>query len=230
MKKYLMVAVMSTCVLSVTAISVGCSSDRVISQDTLSQLKDEKSRQSIEQSEVSGAADVTIEAASTPEGMSAADDVGNVSDDTEYIWVYVCGAVKNPGVFMLESGSRAVDALELAGGFGDDADEEYVNLAKALVDGERLYFPTVGEYEGTGEERFPEDFTEDVGQENVYPININTADEDKLCMIPGIGPTKASAIVAYRDKYGKFESTEDIMNVTGIGEGTYSKIREYICV
>ena len=135
------------------------------------------------------------------------------------IMVYVCGAVANPGVVEMDSGSRVVDAIGLAGGMTGDADETYLNLAEKLQDGEKVYVPTREEVEQWTLEE----------QGNTL-ININTATLEGLCELPGIGESKAADIIAYREKNGPFEAVEDIMKVTGIKLSLYEKIADRICV
>lgn len=139
------------------------------------------------------------------------------SEEVSRIYVYVCGAVNNPGVVVLQEGSRAEAALEAAGGFRQDARMDYVNLAAKVSDGEKLYFPTEEETEGLSEES---------GGDGL--ININTADEADLCMLSGIGESRARDIVRYREENGPFENCEDIMNVPGIKTSVYSKIKDRI--
>lgn len=148
----------------------------------------------------------------------------DVSDDN--IYVFVCGSVASPGVYEMPAGSRAQDALALAGGFLDGADTMYVNLARELVDGERLYFPSLQEMP-QWQNGF-EEGNEDSSLGGL--VNINKADLSKLCSIPGIGETRANAILEYRNKNGPFGSIDDLLKVSGIGSSTLDKIREYICV
>jgi competence protein ComEA len=147
----------------------------------------------------------------------------NPKESTEQpsIYVYVCGAVENPGVVVLPEGSRVQDALDAAGGFREDAAREAVNLAEKLTDGMKLYFPTPEEAEILESE---------AQQESDGKVNINTAGVELLCTLPGIGEARAGAIVAYREEYGAFESPEDIMKVSGIKENAYSKIKDKITV
>lgn len=139
--------------------------------------------------------------------------------ETNLISVYVCGAVVSPGVVELPEGSRAADALQAAGGFAEDAEISYVNLAAKVKDGEKLYFPNV---------------TEDMGslmqEKEQGLVNINTADVEELCSLPGIGEAKAQDIIAYREANGLFADKEDIMKVSGIKENAYAKICEKITV
>ena len=136
------------------------------------------------------------------------------------ILVYVCGAVKNPGVVSLREGGRAADALEAAGGFAENAATDYVNLAEKVSDGEKLYFPDKEECEAVLQ-------TEDNGGKL---ININTADAATLCTLPGIGEARATDIIRYRETFGPFESCEDIMKVSGIKTSVYNKIHDMITV
>ncbi len=174
------------------------------------------------------------------------------------IWVHVCGAVRKAGVYELPAGSRVFEAVQEAGGFAADADESYVNQAQRLSDGAKLVIPTVEQVEeaagdsrteagrigiveqagvqeagygvsaaGTGDS---DGRTDPVSVSADGRININTAPEAQLCEIPGIGATRAAAIAAYRQEHGGFSSIEEIMNVSGIKEGTYAKIKDRITV
>lgn len=143
--------------------------------------------------------------------------------DNQKCFVYVCGAVNNPDVYILSSENHIVDAIEASGGFCDDADINYLNLAEKINDGMRIYVPVIGET-----------VTEPVAVQNSGTesglVNINTADADKLMSIPGIGKSKADKIISYREKNGSFGSISDIMNVDGIKNGMYDKIKDFITV
>lgn len=162
------------------------------------------------------------------------------------IYVDVCGAVANPGVFQLAVGSRVFQAIEAAGGYLPEAALTCVNRAGVLTDGQQLYILTQEEMErqgldpaemagasdgqmngsaGTGQNT---GMTAQVQQDN--RININTADEAQLTTLTGIGATRAQAIIAYREENGPFAAIEDIMNVQGIKEGTFAKIKDEIVV
>lgn len=148
------------------------------------------------------------------DGAPGADD----AEDSR-IYVYVCGAVNNPGVVALPEGSRAEEALKEAGGFREDARTDYVNLAARVTDGEKLYFPTLEETVGAGG-------TETDAGDGL--VNINTADEALLCTLPGIGESRARDIVSFREENGPFGDCEDIMKVPGIKASVYGKIRDKI--
>ena len=135
------------------------------------------------------------------------------------ISVFVCGAVKCPGVVELPEGSRVNDALEAAGGFAEDAAREQVNLAAKVSDGEKLYFPTCEEAASAAEEKSGDGL-----------ININTASAEELCTLPGIGASRAADIIRYREREGAFVTCEDIMKVTGIKNSVYDKIKDRIKV
>ena len=162
------------------------------------------------------------------------------------IYVDVCGAVANPGVFQLAARSRVFQAIEAAGGYLPEAALTCVNRAGVLTDGQQLYILTQEEMErqgldpaemagasdgqmngsaGTGQNT---GMTAQVQQDN--RININTADEAQLTTLTGIGATRAQAIIAYREENGPFAAIEDIMNVQGIKEGTFAKIKDEIVV
>ena len=137
----------------------------------------------------------------------------------EMIYVDVCGAVANPGVFQLAAGSRVFQAIEAAGGYLPEAALTCVNRAGVLTDGQMN--GSAGTGQNTG-------MTAQVQQDN--RININTADEAQLTTLTGIGATRAQAIIAYREENGPFAAIEDIMNVQGIKEGTFAKIKDEIVV
>lgn len=133
------------------------------------------------------------------------------------IYVYVCGQVNNPGVVCLEEGSRVVDVIVMAGGMTDKADINVINQAEPVYDGQKVYVPAFNEV-------YVEDTT-DNGK-----VNLNTADESELMTLPGIGESKATAIIDYRKANGGFKTIEDIMNIPGIKTSAFNKIKEYICV
>ncbi len=142
------------------------------------------------------------------------------------VWVHVCGAVNEPGVYELAADQRIVDAVEAAGGFAPGAALEYENLAAGISDGQKIYIPWI------------EDVTEDPYGENRQSgessatglVNINTADLTQLMTLPGIGEAKAKAILSYRENGGVFSAVEDIMQVSGIKEAAFEKIKAYITV
>ena len=162
------------------------------------------------------------------------------------IYVDVCGAVANPGVFQLAAGSRVFQAIEAAGGYLPEAALTCVNRAGVLTDGQQLYILTQEEMErqgldpaemsgasdgqmnGSARTGQNTGMTAQVQQDN--RININTADEAQLTTLTGIGATRAQAIIAYREENGPFVAIEDIMNVQGIKEGTFAKIKDEIVV
>ena len=150
--------------------------------------------------------------------------------EQEMLYVHVCGAVRDPGVYVLPAGSRCYEAIEMAGGLREDAESSFLNLASPLSDGMQLRVPTSEEVSagmadqvGTGQQ-----VTGESG--NFGLVNINTADAAALCKLPGIGETRAKQIVAYREAHGAFASPEEIMNVTGIKSGLYEQIKDLICI
>lgn len=175
------------------------------------------------------------------EEMPAAEQI---LPEAQMICVHVCGAVKNPDVYELPAGSRVYEAVKLAGGFTEEADESYVNQAQTLSDGVKLVIPTAAQVQAnrqeepgdgigvisTAETSAGTNGTDTVRDASDDRVNINTATQERLCEIPGIGATRAAAIIAYRQEHGGFTKIEDIMNVSGIKEGTYVKIKDSIRV
>ena len=111
----------------------------------------------------------------------------------------------------------------MAGGLTSDAALDYVNLAETVNAGEKIYFPYADEVADSVNIS-----QSDNDQGNSGKININTATKDELMTLPGIGDSKADAIIKYRDEYGPFQNIEDITNITGIKEGVYNNIKDYI--
>ncbi len=163
---------------------------------------------------------------------SAASDTPGARDkpDTENtdrkLFAYICGEVQKPGVYEVKEGSRIVEILEMAGGFTDEACENYLNLAEPVYDGEKIYVPSEEEIQSGS---FAENESS-INDGTNRKVNINTADEKTLQTLPGIGENKAEAIVSYRKKNGSFDKTEDIMNVSGIGESIFDRIKDLITV
>jgi competence protein ComEA len=135
--------------------------------------------------------------------------------------VYVSGAVQHPDVYLLAPESIVKDALLAAGGPASDADLDRINLAMPVADSQHIYVPR------TGEDNPPIDLPSTQSTASGQ-VNINTADPDELDSLPGIGPSIAQRICAYRENHGPFTQIEDIMEVSGIGPATFEKIRDLI--
>ncbi len=137
--------------------------------------------------------------------------------------VFVCGQVKEEGVYYLSRGSRVEDAVRLAGGFTEEADTAYWNLAAYVYDGQRIYVPKTGEH-------VPSELASDNAYDAFGRLDINAATAEQLTKLPGIGEKRAADIISYRDSIGRFDDIEQLMNVTGIKESLMQGIREKICV
>ena len=153
-----------------------------------------------------------------------------VSETKGLVAVYVCGAVKNPGVYYMDAGDIKDTAIRLAGGFTEDADTACVNLAQRVMEGERIYVPTKEETEQGMVFDTEAGAMQEAAQTESGKVNINTAGKEELMKLPGIGESKADAILAYRQEKGKFQSTDELMNIRGIKEGVYNKIKDLIVV
>lgn len=139
------------------------------------------------------------------------------------IFVDVCGEVLNPGVYQLDEDARVCDAVFAAGGFTKDAARQAVNQARPLKDGEQLVVPSFQDVEESGLAVNGNGMSDGL-------VNINTAGENELMSLPGIGATRAADIISYRTEHGNFQSIEDLMQVPGIKEGLYQKIKDKIKV
>ena len=153
------------------------------------------------------------------------------SESGSTIFVHVCGQVNAPAVYEFENGARVVEAIEKAGGFMENAATDYLNLAKVLTDGEKIYVPDKEEALGLNPVNV------DTAQGNVADakdtntkVNINTASKEELLSLKGIGDSRAQDIINYRTENGKFAAIEDIMKVPGIKQGAFNKIKDNIRV
>ena len=161
----------------------------------------------------------------------AIEETETETDTTEsdsLCYVYVCGAVEQPGVYLLQSGARVYEAITLAGGLTEDAAGNALNQAEPVSDGQMIQVPTK-------EEAARSDAGESVAESDRMQaedgkININTASAEMLMTLPGVGQSKAESIIAYREEKGTFSSIEAIKNVNGIKDGVYNQIKDKITV
>lgn len=151
---------------------------------------------------------------------------------TPSLTVYVTGGINQPGVYALPPNSRVKDAIQASGGSSPSADVNAVNLAALLHDGEHLVIPLTGETSPTpavpGSSITPSTPDSPYSAEN--PLNINSASQSDLEKLPGVGPTRAAAIIAYREANGPYNHVEDIQNVPGIGATTFEHLKAMITV
>jgi competence protein ComEA len=155
-----------------------------------------------------------------PAASGAAPTIAAPSTD---LYVHVTGAVARPGLFVLGSGDRVLDAVAAAGGFAPDADQAAINLARPLVDGEQIVVPVVGVALPPASGGAP-------GAVAGALVNLNTADAAALDTLPGVGPATAKSILDWREKNGRFSTVEDLLSVSGIGEKTFADLRELVTV
>lgn len=146
------------------------------------------------------------------------------------IFVHITGEVSKPDVYEMTPGSRMNDLIDLAGGFTDKANNDMVNLAAKLEDEMMVRIPSVDDIEEPPSQGQNEimGLVGDMGSDS-NKVNINTASQEDLQTLSGIGPKTAEKIINYRQEK-KFEKIEDILNVSGIGEKTFEDIKEYIRV
>ena len=139
--------------------------------------------------------------------------------------VYICGQVKHPGVYQVSTDGRINDVLKMAGGFTKKAQRDALNLAEPVSDGERIY--VLSKKEAQKAEKADESAGETPGGSTV---NLNSASQQELMTLPGIGASKAQAIIEYREKNGRFTKIEDLKKVSGIGDATFSNIESMIAI
>lgn len=160
-------------------------------------------------------------------------EVMEVAADTitpapQVIVVDVKGAVQHPNVYALQEGQRLIDAITAAGGYTADADSRLLNHAQRLMDEAVIYVPRMGEEMPAFDTAVSESGKS--ADSSFALVNINTADETQLMTLMGIGPAKATAIVKYRTEQGAFQSIEDLMKISGIGQKTFEALSDSITV
>jgi len=148
----------------------------------------------------------------------------------QQVLIDIKGAVLHPGVYALQPEQRIIDAVQLAGGYSEDADTRLINHAQKVQDEMVIYIPAKGEQleEGIANMQFAAFGDSNKASNN--KVNVNKADDKELTTLAGIGPSKAQSIIAYREENGYFQTIEDVKKVTGIGEKTFEKLKDSITV
>lgn len=164
-----------------------------------------------------------LEKPSKPEQSIELED----ADYSPFIYVHVCGSVKNPDVYKVKKNSRIADVIQLAGGLKEEAADSSINQASIVIDGQQIYVPSKEEFSILKDSGQQEIGTEEKVQKN-RKLNINKASINELMTLPGIGKSKAESILAFREDNGRFTSIEDIMLISGIKENVFNKIKDLI--
>lgn len=182
-----------------------------------------------------------------PEG-SGLEDAGSGCEGSEApgsttsaVWVHVCGCVRTPGLYSLPEGSRVWNAIEAAGGFSETAAADWLNLAQPIEDGMKIEVPDLEKAKQREEQGLTAELTGTgskgalgAGRErdpvSTAKVNLNTASLEELMTLKGIGRSRAEDIIHYREAFGRFQSIEDIMNVSGIKNAAFEKIKDSITV
>jgi competence protein ComEA len=210
----------------------GCTHNRDESVNTQQNIAEEYfGTESVSDKESSDSMNTGLSGSASAEesGKESSDSSDHSSEETGNVFIYVCGAVKDPGVYVLPEGSRVYEAIRMAGGMTPEANEAFVNQARVLVDGEQITVFTKEETQGLDPDTFEYDIPA-ADQVSQGKININKASAEELTSLSGIGEAKALAIIEYRETNGAFRETSDIMKVSGIGEALYNKIKDDIDV
>lgn len=161
------------------------------------------------------------------EAVASEESAASASEETAAsgeVVVHVAGAVSAPGVYTLPADSRVDDAVRAAGATAD-ADLSQLNLAQKLADGQKITVPAAGETPAPVDNAAPSD-----SSQSGALININTATQEELETLPSIGEVRAQAIIAYREEHGGFRTTDELMEVSGIGEKIFADIAPHITV
>ena len=163
------------------------------------------------------------------------DNANQITEETTEIAVHITGEVKKQGLIYLKEGARVADAIEKAGGETKNADLSQINLAYVLQDGQKIYVPNknekISQYitGNSGNNNTEENNNSNLNKED-RKVNINTANQNELDSLPGIGPSIAQKIIDYREENGKFKNIEELQNVKGIGDAKYEEIKDRVTV
>lgn len=141
-------------------------------------------------------------------------------------YVHICGEVNVPGVYEMEAGSRIFQAVEMAGGFTDMAAAEYLNMAQEVSDGMKVQVPSIEELESGQLPGAVDPFSAPQDQK----VNLNTATKEQLMTLSGIGESRAEDIIRYREETGPFRTIDEIMEISGIKDAAFQKIKEDITI
>lgn len=173
------------------------------------------------------------EASSVYEDGTASSTASAGSAGSAIIYVDIGGEVNVPGVYEVSEGTRLFQVIEKAGGLTEDADIDVINRAEAVYDGQKILIASYEESEKRSKSQIlaaPAERSGISSAADEVRVNINTADSVTLQTIPGIGPSKAERIIEYRNTQGRFQSIDDIKNISGIGDKTFESIKKYITV
>lgn len=173
------------------------------------------------------------EASSVYEDGTASSTAPAGSAGSAIIYVDIGGEVNVPGVYEVSEGTRLFQVIEKAGGLTEDADIDVINRAEAVYDGQKILIASYEKSEKRSKSQILAAPAEQSGVSSAADevrVNINTADSVTLQTIPGIGPSKAERIIEYRNTQGRFQSIDDIKNISGIGDKTFESIKKYITV
>ena len=204
------------------AVMVGCSGEK--NADTLEEVQQSQNSESSDTPDkIDTEADETEQTADT-ESVRKAGNEG-------MIYVFVCGQVASPGVYELPEGSRICQAIDAAGGMLDTASADWVNQAEPAEDGQKIYVPSSEEADAMPEGQQTGQMQGLSSAEGTDgKVHLDSASREELMTLTGIGEKKADAIIRYRESKGGFQSVEELMQVEGIKEGTYNKIKDSIVI
>ena len=161
-----------------------------------------------------------------PEGNTVEEDAR-----PKVMYTDIKGSVKEPGIYSFSSEERVYDVLKRAGGLLEEADSERINFSAKIEDQQVLYIPAVGEEppEHLNQSASPEG-KQSTADTEPSKININTASPSELQQIPGIGSVKAQEIIRFREENGSFQKVEDLQEISGIGEKTVEKLKNFVTI
>ncbi|WP_054742374.1 helix-hairpin-helix domain-containing protein [Cellulosilyticum ruminicola] len=161
--------------------------------------------------------------------VNSKDTLRNMNQARELVPIYICGAVKNPDVYYIDSSAIIKDVVKMAGGFTQEANVQCINLAGQVTPNGKIIVPKIGEEIDKNLDSYENSMSVNVNQTG-ESVNINTASIEELQQLQGIGEKKATAIKDYRDENGGFKAIEELTEVDGIGDKTFENIKDKVII
>lgn len=222
MKKRHMISVLTGMFLLISGVCYSCAYHNKSAAVLLPGQKIQSLQEDNEEEAVSPEAKVSV--------SDPGDDGTMQTLEKPLIYVHICGAVEQPGVYQVSEDARLIDVITLSGGLTKEAAGDYINQAEPVSDGQRYYIPSTEDVADLSGSDYMQGLQGSFVDTKASYVNINTATKEQLMSLPGIGEAKAGSIIAYRDANGAFQAVEELMNIPGIKEGLFNQVSSMIRV
>ena len=245
-QKLIGIIIITIIIITVIAITIvyNIKEESVIDLNQLIQITEENKTNDIKAQNITKSNNLNLEENKNSNELKEKEESEkneNFAKAEDEIIVHITGEVKKTGILKLKEGARIADAIQAAGGKTSEADLDSINLAYELQDGQKIYIPNRKDKIKNEEKVYitsesgnnvikDEKSNNTIKKGGNKKVNINTANQEELETLPGIGTSIANKIIEYRNENGKFQNIEDIQNVKGIGNSKYTNIKEHITV